>query len=84
MMSVALAHIDCLTSGLRASADRRSLCPVCGGTGFAVGPIDYPSFENRRCCSECEAGQRIADRILEIVARHQSGELAHKSLPFLL
>ena len=53
-----------------------SPCPVCKGSGVICYAIEYPGFEDRRCCPHCKAGWALADVLTKIVARTGSEERA--------
>ena len=43
-------------------------CARCGGSGVVLYSSEYPDFEDRRACPECEAGKALAAKIAEIMA----------------
>jgi hypothetical protein len=54
--------------------ERLNRCPVCRGEAIVTGATDYPNLEQRRWCPNCEAGQKLADKLAEIVARTLAAE----------
>ena len=46
-----------------------SLCTVCKGAGVLRQALEYPSFEDQRCCPHCKVGWSLAEAIARIVAR---------------
>jgi len=44
-------------------------CASCKGSGVVARLSEITAFEDRRCCSECEAGRALASRIREIIVR---------------
>ncbi len=59
-------------------------CPVCGGTGVVNYWSEYLTLDDRRCCSDCESGRALGERIGRIVQRmtseQQSDEIKRYSL----
>ncbi|HLG14251.1 MAG TPA: hypothetical protein VJH03_07075 [Blastocatellia bacterium] len=44
-------------------------CHECGGTGLVQYWSEFSYFEDRRRCTQCEAGQRLGSVIAKIIAR---------------
>jgi hypothetical protein len=48
-----------------------SVCPECRGAGTVGHWSDVAYFEDRRVCTNCEAGRAVDSRIADIVRRAQ-------------
>jgi Zn ribbon nucleic-acid-binding protein len=53
------------TTVIEASA----VCPVCRGTGLVSYWNEISFFEDRRICTECDAGQKADAKMGEIIDR---------------
>ena len=47
------------------------VCPECHGAGTVANWSDVAYFEDRRVCTNCEAGRAVDSRIADVVRRAQ-------------
>jgi len=67
--SNALTETECLKCDLSVNQEAAGFCPACGGSGVIVGPHEYANVESGCWCPRCEAGRRLLERIVGIIAR---------------
>ena len=51
------------------TVDEKAVCPECFGTGMVSYWTEIAYFEDRRACARCEAGGKLAAKIMDIVKR---------------
>jgi hypothetical protein len=53
--------------GVTKSQHKAGLCRACGGSGIVIYWNEISFFEDRRVCSECEAGRKTDAKMAEIL-----------------
>lgn len=48
---------------------KKDVCKLCDGTGVMTLPFEYPNFIDSRWCHLCDAGEKFARIVNDIIAR---------------